>query len=57
MFLRLTPFRTEDFLREGKEVRARHRINDFSFGGFCDLCYAGFFDSSNKWIHASSQCW
>jgi hypothetical protein len=29
----------------------------FSFGGFFDLCYAGFFDSGDKWIHASSQRW
>jgi hypothetical protein len=45
------------FLREGEEVRARHHLYNFSFSGFYDLCYTGFFDSSDKWIHASPQHW
>jgi hypothetical protein len=45
------------FLRKGEEVRARHRIDYFSFSGFFDLCYAGFFDSGDKWIDAYSQHW
>jgi hypothetical protein len=51
-----TSFGAAGFLREGEEVRARHRIHNFTFGGFYDLCYVGFFDSGDKWIHASSQC-
>jgi hypothetical protein len=45
------------FFQEGKEVRVRHRVDYFSFSGFFDLCYTGFFDSSDKWIDASSQRW
>jgi hypothetical protein len=36
---------------------ARHRGDDFSFGGLYDCYYADFFDSGNKWIRASSQRW
>jgi hypothetical protein len=53
----LTSFEAAGFLREGEEVRARHRIHNFTFDGFYDICYAGFFDSDDKWIHASSQFW
>jgi hypothetical protein len=42
------------FFLEGEEVRARHRINYFSFGGFFDLC-ACFFDSCIKCANASSR--
>jgi hypothetical protein len=45
------------FFEKKEEVRARHRIDNFSFGGFYDLRYAGFFDSGDKWIRASSQRW
>jgi hypothetical protein len=30
-------------------------VADFSFGGFYGRYYATFFDSSDKWIRASSQ--
>jgi hypothetical protein len=53
----LTSFGATGLLREGKEVRAGHRVDYFSFGGFFDLCYASFFDSGDKWADASSQRW
>jgi hypothetical protein len=45
------------FLRAGEEVRAWHRVDYLSFGGFFDLCYASFFDSGDKWVDASPQRW
>jgi hypothetical protein len=50
----LTSFGAAGFLREGEEVCARHHLYNFSFGGFYDLYYTGFFDFGDKWIHASS---
>jgi hypothetical protein len=38
-------------------ICARHRRDDFSFGGFCDRYCASFFDFGDKWIRASSRRW
>jgi hypothetical protein len=38
-------------------VSSRHRVDDFTFGGFCDRYYADFFNSGDKWISASSRRW